>query len=92
MRRLGRIFWLALGYDFGPELYSTLRNSRRRARLAQRGQPELANLRMDNWAAYLRGQADALGLRVIDTDALAVEVVADLLAAQVKPDVQPTCL
>ena len=56
----------------------------RRRRLAQRGQPELANLQMDNWAAYLRGQADALGLRVIDTDALAVEVVADLLAAEVK--------
>jgi hypothetical protein len=56
----------------------------RRVRLAQRGQPELANLRMDNWATYLRGQADALGLPVIDTDALAVEVVADLLAAQVE--------
>jgi dephospho-CoA kinase len=56
----------------------------RRARLAQRGQPELATLRMDNWAAYLRGQADALDLRVIDTDALAVESVTDLLAAQVK--------
>ncbi len=56
----------------------------RRVRLAQRGQPELANLRMDNWASYLRGQADALGLPVIDTDALGVESVADLLAAQVE--------
>src|SRR6185312_589998 len=56
----------------------------RRARLAQRGQPELATLRMDNWAAYLRGQADALDLQVIETDALTVEVVADLLAAQVQ--------
>jgi energy-coupling factor transporter ATP-binding protein EcfA2 len=32
-----------------------------------RGQPELANPRMDCWAAYLRGQADALGLSIIDT-------------------------
>ena len=32
-----------------------------------RGQPELANLRMDCWAAYLRGQADALKLLIIDT-------------------------
>jgi dephospho-CoA kinase len=32
-----------------------------------RGQPELANPRMDSWAAYLRGQADALKLSIIDT-------------------------
>ena len=32
-----------------------------------RGQPELANPRMDGWAAYLRGQADALNLSIIDT-------------------------
>src|SRR6185436_20880106 len=32
-----------------------------------RGQPELANARMDCWAAYLRGQADALSLSIIDT-------------------------
>ena len=32
-----------------------------------RGQPELANPRMDCWAAYLRGQADALKLSIIDT-------------------------
>jgi hypothetical protein len=32
-----------------------------------RGQPELANARMDCWAAYLRGQADALSLAIIDT-------------------------
>ena len=32
-----------------------------------RGQPELANPRMDCWAAYLRGQADALNLSIIDT-------------------------
>ena len=33
----------------------------------QRAQPELANPRMDCWAAYLRGQADALKLSIIDT-------------------------
>ena len=32
-----------------------------------RGQPELANSQMDCWAAYLRGQADALKLPIIDT-------------------------
>jgi dephospho-CoA kinase len=32
-----------------------------------RGQSELANPRMDCWAAYLRGQADALKLSIIDT-------------------------
>ena len=32
-----------------------------------RRQPELANPQMDCWAAYLRGQADALNLSIIDT-------------------------
>src|ERR1700752_748686 len=32
-----------------------------------RSQPELANPQMDCWAAYLRGQADALQLSIIDT-------------------------
>jgi energy-coupling factor transporter ATP-binding protein EcfA2 len=40
----------------------------RNARLrGLRGQPELANAQMDCWAAYLRGQADALGIAVLDT-------------------------
>jgi energy-coupling factor transporter ATP-binding protein EcfA2 len=33
----------------------------------ERRQPELANAQMDCWAAYLRGQADALNLSIIDT-------------------------
>jgi|SRR5687768_7568115 len=33
----------------------------------ERGQPELSNPQMDCWAAYLRGQADALYLPIIDT-------------------------
>jgi energy-coupling factor transporter ATP-binding protein EcfA2 len=41
---------------------------KRNARLhLDRAQPELANSRMDCWAAYLRGQADALKLSIIDT-------------------------
>ena len=40
----------------------------RNARLrGPRGQPALATADMDCWAAYLRGQADALGLPIIDT-------------------------
>ena len=40
----------------------------REARLrGTRAQPELANPQMENWAAYMRGQADALGLDSIDT-------------------------
>lgn len=34
----------------------------------ERNQPELANPQMDCWAAYMRGQADALGLAMIHTD------------------------
>ena len=42
----------------------------RNARLrGPRGQPELATPQMDGWAAYLRGQADALDLPVLDTTA-----------------------
>jgi hypothetical protein len=40
----------------------------REARLrGPRAQPELVYPQMENWAAYLRGQADALGLDRIDT-------------------------
>lgn len=56
----------------------------RNARLAMRGQPELATRRMDIWAGYLRGQADALQLPIIDTTRLRVEVVADALKAEVE--------
>lgn len=41
---------------------------KRNARLhRERGQPELANPQMDCWATYLRGQADASNLPIIDT-------------------------
>ncbi len=53
----------------------------RQHRLAQfRGQPDLANPDMDKWAAYLSGQADALGLAVIDTSDVGLEEVAARVA------------
>ena len=51
----------------------------RRARLISRGHGDLATPQMDTWAAYLRGQADALGLPVIDTSRLSTAEVADAL-------------
>jgi hypothetical protein len=49
-----------------------------------RGQPELASEGMSAWAAYLRGQADALGLPVVDTTEVSFELVAAKLAAAVE--------
>ncbi len=46
-----------------------------------RGQPELATSRMDCWAAYLRGQADVLGLPIIDTGVASLSEVTDALEA-----------
>jgi hypothetical protein len=57
----------------------------RHARLVgPRGQPELSNSRMDSWAAYLRGQADALNLPVIDTTSLDIDAVVDALVVHVQ--------
>ena len=57
----------------------------RLARLAgPRAQPELANERMSAWAAYLRGQVDALGAGVVDTSEIPVERVADYLQGEVE--------
>jgi hypothetical protein len=39
---------------------------------------------MDCWAAYLRGQADALNLPVIDTTDLGIDAAADALVVHVK--------
>lgn len=39
---------------------------------------------MENWAAYLRGQADALGIRVVDTSQLSIERVADALQDEIE--------
>jgi RNase adaptor protein for sRNA GlmZ degradation len=46
---------------------------------SERQQPELDTSRMNEWAAYLRGQADALHLPVIDTTPLTANHVADEL-------------
>ncbi len=57
----------------------------RNVRLVARGHAELANPGMDSWSAYLRGQADALGLSVLDTTHRAVEAVADELLELASP-------
>jgi len=49
-----------------------------------RAQPELSNQRMDAWAAYLRGQADALGLLVIDTSLRSIAEVVQALEEQIQ--------
>ena len=55
------------------------REERNRRLHAERGQPELASAQMDTWAAYLRGQADALELPIIDTTHLAPEAAVSRL-------------
>ena len=57
----------------------------REARLrGPRAQPELATAVMDSWAAYLRGQADALGLPIVDTTTLTIAEATDRLEALVR--------
>ena len=68
------------------------RSERERWLHTERGQPELATTEMALWAAYLRGQADALALRVVDTsriDPIAVtnrlvEIIERLQSGEVK--------
>jgi hypothetical protein len=45
-----------------------------------RNQPELASPDMAAWAAYLRGQADALGLPIIDTTTVSLTAATDALS------------
>jgi AAA domain len=57
----------------------------RHARLVtQRNQPELSNAQMDCWAAYLRGQADALNVPVIDTTDMGIDTAVDALLVHVE--------
>jgi dephospho-CoA kinase len=51
---------------------------------SERGQPELASPAMTTWAAYLRGQADALGLSILDTTQLTVEQALEELIHLIK--------
>ncbi len=48
-----------------------------------RGQPELANRDMAYWASYLRGQADALDVPVLETSTLSIEAGTDALHAHI---------
>lgn len=59
----------------------TERNARLRG---SRSQPELANAEMDCWAAYLRGQADALTLPIIGTTQLPLEDAVSSLVAHIQ--------
>jgi energy-coupling factor transporter ATP-binding protein EcfA2 len=73
------------GVVFGGMVLVDCGYAERNARLqGPRGQPELANPEMDTWAAYLRGQADALGLPVIDTTAASPEAGLEALYAHVE--------
>jgi hypothetical protein len=57
----------------------------REARLRDdRQQPELTSRDMACWASYLRGQADALDLPVLDTSAMTVDLGADALHAHIR--------
>jgi len=56
---------------------------RRRRLLQDRGQPELDHRDTYCWAAYLRGQADALGLEVLDTTGQDVTTSTAALAASI---------
>jgi hypothetical protein len=56
----------------------------RRRRLHERGSADLDHLDMYAWAAYLKGQADALKLEVINTTASTVEESAIELASSIK--------
>ena len=57
-----------------------------------RGQPELATMQMDCWAAYLRGQTDALDLPVIDTTAVSPDEGAATLRTHLAALLEPTAL
>ena len=62
---------------------------RNRRLLDARRQPELATADMDSWAVYLRGQADALHLPIIDTTSQTVEAAVEELVGLVDSLGQP---
>ena len=57
----------------------------RRDRLARRGALDLASERMEDWAAYLRREATSLGVRIVQTDEMTVDEVADTLEGLARP-------
>ncbi len=58
----------------------------RRARLLKRGQPELANDQMMQWARYLAAETTRIGGTIIDNDNLSVAETASALAQIVGQD------
>jgi len=57
----------------------------REARLrGERDQPELASRRMAEWAAYMRGQADALDLPIVDTSTVTVAEATRILVDHIR--------
>ncbi len=77
-----RAAFASLGVRVGGVTLVDCDPDERNARLrGPRGQPELISGQMDCWAAYLRGQCDALDLPRIDTSArAAADCVAELAA------------
>lgn len=59
----------------------TVRNERLRT---ERNQPELISAQMDCWAAYLRGQADAMELPIINTSQNSIENSLKLLMLSIE--------
>jgi dephospho-CoA kinase len=53
-------------------------------RLTRRGQTQLASERMEAWASYLRDEAQALDVPIIDTSALSIDDVADALEIEIQ--------
>jgi adenylylsulfate kinase-like enzyme len=73
------------GVGKGNILLIDCSHSVREARLRrERDQPELASPRMSEWAAYLRGQADALGLPILDTSTLSVADATNVLVEHIR--------
>jgi hypothetical protein len=56
----------------------------RRSRLMVRGQAYLADRRMEAWARYLRAEASAFSVPIIDTSSLGISAAADALEAAIQ--------
>ena len=75
----------ALGIDkLNIVLIDCGHRERKRRLVKERNQPELDTLDIYAWAAYLRGQADALGLEVIDTTSASLEQSSRELLASIE--------
>jgi hypothetical protein len=80
-----RAAYARYGVSHGAVVLVDCGQDERNARLrGPRGQPELATPDMDCFAAYLRGQADALGLPVLDTTGRLPDESVIALLAQVE--------